>query len=287
VKKLGIPILYYIVPQVWAWKPQRAKKMAALVDRPFCVFDFEPPFFEKFGLKTEFVGHPLVDESSNGAQTALEAVRKIFEPHAGSYKHIAFLPGSRESEIRHHLQPMQQAFAKVQREHDKVRALFSLPGKSGTQRCLSIESAAGDPLDAASAASRCSALDVPHARLLPALADFSVVKSGTSTLEAALSGNPMCALYKGSTSSYLIARMLVNIPVFSLVNIVLGRYAVPELLQSEVNPRRIAEEIQRGLFDDAYVEKQRAALAEIPEKLGGPGASARAARAILEFIGNH
>ena len=123
-----------------------------------------------------------------------------------------------------------------------------------------------------------------HASLLPALSDFSVVKSGTSTLEAGLQGNPMCVVYKGGWISYGIARLLVDIPVFSLVNIVLGKYAVPELLQSEVNPTRIAAEIERGLTDQKYIETQRAALAELPKKLGGPGASVRTAQAMLNFL---
>lgn len=126
--------------------------------------------------------------------------------------------------------------------------------------------------------------DAAHARVFPSLADFSVVKSGTSTLEAGLAGKPMCVVYRGSAISYTIAHLLVNIPVFSLVNIVLGRYAVPELLQSEVNPQRIAAEIERGLTDEKYREQQTAALAELPKKLGGPGASARAATGIMRFL---
>jgi lipid-A-disaccharide synthase len=123
-----------------------------------------------------------------------------------------------------------------------------------------------------------------HTSLLTSAADFSVVKSGTSTLEAGLAGNPMCVVYRGSWASYTIAHMLVNIPVFSLVNIVLGRYVVPELLQGDVNPQRIAQEIERGLTDQRYREQQKAALAELPKKLGGPGASQRAAQGILDFL---
>src|SRR5262249_18508199 len=123
-----------------------------------------------------------------------------------------------------------------------------------------------------------------HVSLLTSAADFSVVKSGTSTLEAGLAGNPMCVVYRGSWASYTIAHMLVNIPVFSLVNIVLGRYVVPELLQGDVNPQRIAQEIERGLTDQRYREQQKLALAELPKKLGGPGASQRAAQGIVDFL---
>jgi lipid A disaccharide synthetase len=129
-----------------------------------------------------------------------------------------------------------------------------------------------------------SAPEISHAGVLPKLCDFSVVKSGTSTLEAGLQGKPMCVVYRGGWASYALARLMVDIPVFSLVNIVLGRYAVPELLQSEVNAERIAAEIQRGLEDAGYIDAQRAALAELPGKLGGPGASRRAAQGILDFM---
>ena len=303
VRKLGIPVLYYIVPQVWAWKAMRAKSMAQFVDRAYCVFEFEVPFFEKFGLKTQFVGHPLVDHK--GAEAAPK-----FELPSGP-KTVAFLPGSRVAEIQALLPPMIEGLATAIYERKMaLRGLTSYPqtdvecrwptswkpaycksedfffapvfvdkhGKrvvvhpdSNSQGCISILEKASEHRGA-------------HSSLLPSLADFSVVKSGTSTLEAGLAGNPMCVVYKSSAISYAIAHQLVNIPVFSLVNIVLGKYAVPELLQNDVNPQRIAQEIERGLNDQKYRETQKAALAELPKKLGGPGASARAAKAMLNFL---
>lgn len=127
-------------------------------------------------------------------------------------------------------------------------------------------------------------LQKSHSTALPALADFSVVKSGTSTLEAGLAGNPMCSVYKANRFNFAIANLLVNIPVMSLVNIVLGRYAIPELIQEDVTPARIAAEIERGLNDEKYREQQKAALAELPGKLGGPGCSARAAKSMIDFL---
>lgn len=290
VKKLNIPIFYYIVPQVWAWKPGRAKKMARLIERAFCVFDFEPPFFEPFGLKTEFVGHPLLDDPDPGgvsdtsrglkpysAETPGKSWGEVLdtggvpEKREAALRTVAFLPGSRENEIRHHLKPMEEAFAIAQSNLGSLRGVFSIGG-----RHLKIVTPNTNELVVN--------FEGAHSRILPAAADFSVVKSGTSTLEAALAGKPMCALYKGGALSYAIARMLVNIPVFSLVNIVLGRYAVPELLQSEVKPHRIAEEIQRGLSDEKYRAKQIAALGELKSKLGGAGASRRAAEGILNCL---
>lgn len=305
VKKLGIPVFYYIVPQVWAWKAMRAKSMAGFVDRAYCVFEFERAFFEKFGLKTEFVGHPLVDCGSRIADCGLKL--------PPGPKTVAFLPGSRWSEVSAHFSPMCHGFASVKKKNSTMRAVMSIP--KGMPTCWAyhagIEMATGKPwidhfankgllprVNGAPLSNSMIAVSVErpddpadvreligsHSFILPSIADFSVVKSGTSTLEAGLAGNPMCVVYKGGAISYAIAHLLVNIPVFSLVNIVLGRYAVPELLQSDVNPARIAAEIERGLNDEKYREQQKAALAELPKKLGGPGASARAAKSMVDFL---
>lgn len=316
VAKLGIPCLYYIVPQVWAWKPRRAGKIAEIFDRAFCVFEFEPPFFERYAngsakrkMKTTFVGHPLLDRGFRISDFGLEKAAEL--------KTVSFLPGSRMSEILSHISPMMGAVGEMRKKTAGARAMISISGSApkmlhrfygsvlaeedkpygpvgvgGEFKADDYEPAGknavlvggkehaaqdnGKLLDAAGQAS--------HASLLPAISDFSVVKSGTSTLEAGLQGNPMCVVYKGGAISYAIARLLVNIPVFSLVNIVLGKYAVPELLQDEVNPQRIAAEIERGLNDKKYIDAQRVALAELPGKLGGPGASARAARGMLDFL---
>ncbi|MCY3019976.1 MAG: lipid-A-disaccharide synthase [Planctomycetota bacterium] len=286
VKKLGIPVLYYIVPQVWAWKPMRAKSMAQFVDRAFCVFDFEPPFFEKFGLKTEFVGHPLIVVWGLGFGDC--GLKLPPGP-----KTVALLPGSRASEYLAHYGPMMEGLVYSSTRLGELRALVSdLAGGPGTNGVSMILTPEGQTNllrerrieEAKRAIDRWLRRFLSHARYLPAAADFSVVKSGTSTLEAGLAGNPMCVVYKSSFISYAIAHLLVNIPVFSLVNIVLGRYAVPELLQGDVNPARIAQEIERGLTDEKYREQQKAALAELPKKLGGPGASARAAKGIVDFV---
>ncbi|HYG77176.1 MAG TPA: hypothetical protein VEK08_19385 [Planctomycetota bacterium] len=301
VKKLGIPVLYYIVPQVWAWKAMRAKSMAEFVDRAYCVFDFEPPWFLKYGLKAEFVGHPLVDHDSG-----LRIADCGLELPPGP-KTVAFLPGSREGELRAHTEPMCQAFSHLKRA-TALRGLFSIQAgitkgyanfvkhyldlgehiSEYYKRVGGTPRADMRPLTEAqvivSNESEFRAAVKHHSFTLPAVSDFSVVKSGTSTLEAGLAGNPMCVVYKASSISYAIAHLLVNIPVFSLVNIVLGRYAVPELLQSDVNPQRIAQEIERGLNDEKYREQQKAALAELPKKLGGPGASSRAAKGMIDFL---
>lgn len=301
VKKLGIPVLYYIVPQVWAWKPQRAKKMARLVDRAFCVFDFEPPFFEKFGLKTTFVGHPLTDHAPGYSAPKLDF--STASPASTGRRTVALLPGSRSVEFNAHVAPMCEGFNLAQRKLGNLRGLLSIPKgivtphaivQAGDSFELKTTAAAAVPettivlasADAADAGvvARAAGSDAAHSALLPAAADFSVVKSGTSTLEAGLAGHPLCVFYRGSWASYAIAHQLVNIPVISLINIVLGRYAVPELLQEEVNPARIAQEIERGLTDEKYRAQQQAALAELPKKLGGPGASERAACGILDYV---
>jgi len=321
VKKLGIPCLYYIVPQVWAWKPGRAGKMAEYIDRAYCVFEFELPFFDKFRsptrkMKTHFVGHPLLDQPK---------VEPIALPPGP--KTVGLLPGSRTNEVTALSDLLCHGAFLAREKLEALRALISISAQAadGEDAFASVRIASGltwfeyytwfgDRLrvtwpkrEKASVIVSEKTFRMPkksergnlpfsndlcnaifpiesHASVLPASADFSVVKSGTSTLEAGLQGNPLCVVYKGSWASYAIAHLLVDIPVFSLVNIVLGRYAVPELLQDEVNPQRIAAEIERGLTDQKYIETQRAALAELPGKLGGPGASERAAKGMLDFI---
>lgn len=283
VKKLGIPVLYYIVPQVWAWKAMRAKSMSEFVDRAFCVFEFEVPFFTKYGLKTEFVGHPLVDRALPNGDCGLKL--------PPGRKTVVFLPGSRASEFRSHFPIFEQAYKQSAIAMKGIRGIASIPKgmcpfpagfPPATQSAFYVMG--GDVEECGKVLLKFDASSVSHSSVLPANADFSVVKSGTSTLEAGLAGNPMCALYKVSAFNFSIARLLVNIPVFSLVNIVLGRYVVPELLQGDVNPQRIAREIERGLNDENYREQQKAALAELPKKLGGPGASARTAKSIVDFL---
>lgn len=315
VHQLGIPILYYIVPQVWAWKAARAKSMARFVDRCFCIFEFEPPFFERYGLKTRFVGHPLVDLAESGTVGAdsrrdagaptLQEARNCLGLEQGS-KIVGLFPGSRENEIKHHLKPMIRALQLASQNNQNTIGWIALPPDAPKAWRVTIEQMSGITREQSSNPAsgfhqnlvpvgynlnQIKELEERGRRLppcnLPALAaaaDFSVVKSGTSTLEAGLAGKPMCVLYKGSAVSYAIAHLLVNIPVFSLVNIVLGRYAVPELLQGDVNPERIAIEIRRGLFDEHYRERQITALADLPNKLGGSGASDRTAMGILEFL---
>ena len=309
VRKLGIPVLYYIVPQVWAWKEKRAASMARIVDRAFCVFEFEPPFFARFGLKTQFVGHPLMDCGLRPSVIPSETGDCGLERDA-ERKTVAMLPGSRDSELRAHVEPLCTAAHDVAGGRSGFRTLVSVP-RGATRQYLAtaasylqhrqapwqVASAKGlrlsvddsqlekaAVLEHIDGAPRELEIDTSHSFALPAVSDFSVVKSGTSTLEAGLAGNPLCVVYKGSPISFAIAHLLVNIPVFSLINIVLGRYAVPELLQDEVNPVRIAAEIKRGLDDERYREQQKTALAELPKKLGGPGASARAAQGMLDFL---
>ena len=308
VHKLGVPILYYIVPQVWAWKPDRARTMSTYIDRAYCVFDFEPPFFQKFAnepgakMKTVFVGHPILDQPKISEAPEIKLSRDA--------KIVSVLPGSRQSEIENHLEPACFGIHRARKPGQPIHAIFSI--SKGTPICRASQAQimtmtgehwafwrnvkthwAFHPSNESQVSiceseqkeiSEAVSIQGSHASLLPALSDFSVVKSGTSTLEAGLQSNPMCVVYKGGWISYGIARLLVDIPVFSLVNIVLGKYAVPELLQSEVNPTRIAAEIERGLTDQKYIETQRAALAELPKKLGGPGASVRTAQAMLGFL---
>jgi lipid-A-disaccharide synthase len=299
VSRLNIPVLYYILPQVWAWNPGRAARMAEVVDRAYCVFDFEPPFFQKAGgrrarMKTRFVGHPLLDQPPPP---------KVELPPGPPV--AAFLPGSRGNEFRAHWKPMCRAFALARERVPGIRGLLSIaPGipsaeAGAARRAFPAEEGADAPRtpespvllaprsfaeSAGGLFSRPECATVSPATLLASVADFCVSKSGTSTLESALQGKPLCVVYRGSFLSYSIAHLVVEIPVISLVNIVLGRCAVREFIQDEVSGDAIARELARGLTDEKYAAAQRAALAELPRRLGGPGASRRAAEAMMAFL---
>jgi lipid-A-disaccharide synthase len=301
VRRLGIPVLYYITPQVWAWKEKRAKEMARYIDRVFCVFDFEPHFFNQHGLPATFVGHPLADAPPIG--------RSLASPVSTNEKPlIALLPGSRDLEFSALAETMVDGW-KQYRTASKMNAtailsvapsvnkiitekavrktklsesvgesnLFSLPDGGtlaiGTSRSVQRN-------DWQEFSSKISS--VPTS--LAGVSDFSIVCSGTATLEAGLAGNPMCVVYKSGRISFALAKMLVNLPVISLVNIVLGKYVVPELLQDEVNSNNLAREINCAVENKEYVLWQREALKELPNKLGGPGAASRTADGILNFL---
>jgi len=271
-KKMNLPVLYYISPQVWAWRKGRVKKISRLADRMAVVFPFEVPLYENRGLDVRFVGHPLIDAVH--VDSPLEAIRSTLGIKSGK-KVVGLLPGSRQKEIKSLLPVMLESAEIMASRSPEFQ--FILPVAPTIDRSL-IESFVGT-CNAEVIITEGKTYDVMKA------CDVVFVASGTATLEAAIVGTPMIVLYKLSLLSYALARLLLKMKHISLPNIVAGRQIVPELIQDEANPLRMVEEAFRILFGKGIAENMKRDLNGVREKLGGPGASARTAGLVLEMLG--
>lgn len=271
-KKLGIPVIYYISPQVWAWRKGRVAKIAGLVDKMLVVFPFEVDIYRAAGVDVEYVGHPLAD-TVNCALTKEEA-KKELGIEAGE-RVISILPGSRTGEVRRLLGVMVGACEQIQKRLID-RPVFLLPAANSID----------DKILAGFLKSTFIEVKVVRGMMYKALraSDAAIVASGTATLETALIGTPMAIIYKMAPVSYGIARMLVDVDNVGLPNIVAGRRVVPELIQDKANP----ENISREIIDMLVEEDRRASILkgfdDIRGSLGQGGAPARAASAIFEVI---
>jgi lipid-A-disaccharide synthase len=290
----GIPVVYYISPQVWAWRRGRVRTIARRVDEMLVLFPFEVEFYRRAGVRAVHVGHPLVDEVPRlpGAWDR--------EPAAGEPYRLALLPGSRRSEVEALLPAMLAAAARVAAEVPVAVTLIRAPGIPEELLAEHVErfrgrrgGGAGDrggKGPAVRGSGGGGGVEMPvrveSADRFGAIADshLALCASGTATLEVGLLGTPMVVLYRLARWSYLLARMLVRLPNFAMVNLVLGREVVPELLQGEAEPERIAAEALRLLGDREARARVRAGLAELRPRLGEGGASARAARQVAEVL---
>lgn len=271
-RRLGIPVIYYISPQVWAWHRSRLKIIAENVDRMLVILPFEADFYREAGVAATYVGHPLQDNLEE-IRPRDETLRALgLDP---GRRVLGLIPGSRESEVVRHLSPLLEAARLLRRELPDLQ--FVLPRASTIPRALLDKYLARYP-------------DVPvcvaekDLKSVRTAFDFAVCKSGTSTLELALLGVPMIVIYKVSALTYWVARALVKIRFIGLVNIVAGDEVAPELIQHEASPQRIAETVLAILRDPQALERMQRHLAQVREKLGGPGASRRAAEAIAEIV---
>ncbi len=271
-RRLGIPIVYFIPPQVWAWRPWRARLIARLATRILAVFPFEPPIYQAVGGQAEFIGHPLLDVIPNGLSR--DRARVDLGAPEGAIV-VGLLPGSRREEVERLLPEMLDAAR-------RIRGVMP-----GTHFLLSPAPAVNREL-----VKRLLINPLPDVRELAgrtyevmAAADLLLVASGTATLEAALIGTPMVVCYQVSRFSELVARSLIRTQWVSLVNIVAGRTVVPELLQDAATGGRLAEEAVDLLKRPDQREAQRRAFVELKTTLGTPGVGERAAQRILEVAG--
>jgi lipid-A-disaccharide synthase len=272
LKDNAVPILYYVSPQVWAWHAGRIKKIAKWVDKMAVILPFEVRLYQQAGVDVEFVGHPLLDILDIDLSRD-EARRQLGVPPDALL--IGLLPGSREREVRALLPPLVDAGKIISKEFPSCR--FILPLASTVKRDLVRDYTGGNHLS----------LEVVEGRTFEVMkaADLLLVVSGTATLEGAIAGVPMVIIYRLSRISYLIGRMLVKVKCIGLANIVVGRKVVPELIQRDVTPQRIAREAGRILHDPATREDIEAEFKHIQEKLGERGASHRVAHIALQMMG--
>ena len=269
----GVRLVHYVAPQLWAWRPERARKLIGLFDRILTLFPFETAFFAGLGIDTRLVGHPAV-EAERPEAGDLRARLGI----APSAPVLLMLPGSRVGLVRRML-PIYAATAK--RLALLIPGLVILVPVVAATRAMTAEAVAAWPVDA-------RVVDnLADKRAALAAAAAAITISGTSTLELALAGMPMIVAYRTNPISAFLARRLLRVAHVALPNLILGRGAIPELLQEACTPGTLADAAARLMIDATAAQAQRDDLAALRAQLGadGPPPSERAARAVLEVIG--
>ena len=275
-RRAGVPVVYFIPPQLWAWRRGRMRQMARRVTRVLAAFPFERDLYEGAGVPVEFVGHPLLDVVPRDLDRAKARARLGVGERQTL---VGLLPGSRRQEIGRLLSPMLDAAARL--------------AQAGAGRCFVLGLAASVNRELVTARiARAEQAGGPAVGVVEGLthevmagADVLLIASGTATLEAALLGTPMVVCYRVSRLSEAVVRLLSRSRWISLPNIVAGRGAVPEILQEEVRGERLASEAERLLVDAGAATAQRAAFKEVRTRLGEPGVGERAARAVLKLVG--
>jgi len=270
-KKLGIPVLYYISPQVWAWRKGRVNTIAKLVETILVVFPFEVDLYRAAGVDVRFVGHPLADVVDS-PYTRDEARTQL--GLAQDRRTIAILPGSRRKEIMHLLPDMLESAKLLQGRFPDVQFVLPVAPTLDRKFVEGFVEKSEVPLTIVDG----RAYDVLRA------SDAAMVTSGTATLETGLMAVPMVIVYRASRLTYWIGKLLVSVRNFGLVNIVAGRPVVPELLQDDATPERIAEELGTILADPEKHRRITEELVHVRKVLGEGGASRRAASAVLELL---
>ena len=263
-RKLGIPVYYYICPQVWAWRTGRVEFLKKFVRRVLCILPFEKPFLAERGLDADYVGHPLMDQMPLGELAAIQA-----EP-----LRVGILPGSRRHEIATLLPEFMDAARRIRQRLPEARfTLVRAPGVAQERLDEHLEPALGievlPPEDRYRAMRRCQVM---------------LAASGTVTLETALMGAPTVVAYKVSPFSYRVGKLVINVPFISLPNLILGEEAFPELIQDEATGEAIAARALAWLTDSDALADVQERLRRLADIVGGPGAPGRAAHIILRDL---
>jgi lipid-A-disaccharide synthase len=271
IKALGVPIVFYISPQIWAWRPGRLETIRQLADRVLVIFPFEEAFYREAGVPVEFVGHPLVDITKNPAEGSQFLRANGLSPDAPT---VAVLPGSRPNEVARILPDLVAACQRIQGQvRDAQFVIARAPSLDGSL----FEVVRREGLSPAVIVER-------ETDAVLAAADVALTASGTATVQTALHDTPMVVVYRLSPTTYKLGRRLVKVDMFAMVNLIAGERIVPELIQEAFTPKAVADEAISMLTDRARAADIREGLARVRARLGGPGASRRAAEAILRVV---
>ena len=264
----GIPVVYLVAPQVWAWRSNRLRAMRRNLQHLLCIFPFEEEFFRRRGLAATYIGHPLA-----GLVKPTLTRAEFFQKHRlpPGRPLVSVMPGSRRGEAARHIPALADAAERIYREQ---ASSFVLPASATTGAEFFRDRIANAPIHVIEGESW-DAL---------AYADLALAASGTVTVEAALLGTPMVTFYKVTRLSWLMGRFLVRVPFYSMVNLIAGRAVVPELMQSEMSGERLASEALRLLRNDAARAQMRSSLAGVAQKLAGGNSMARAAVIIQDLM---
>jgi lipid-A-disaccharide synthase len=263
LNNIGIPVFYFITPQVWAWGRWRSKSLSKYFKHLFVIYPFEKVFFSRERINSSFLGNPLLD--------IVKPEKKLNkEELIDGNPLIAILPGSRKSEIEKLLIPMLEAYKLFNKKYPASKAIIALHGKGHI------------PLAEKTLSDFSKDIKIFYGKTydILSLADIAIVSSGTATIETGILETPMVIVYKLSYFSWLISKILVKSKYFGLVNILLGEEIVPELIQKEVNPRRIANELEKVYKNRKKIKEK---LKNIPSMLGNKGVYDRVACEILSM----
>ena len=266
----GIPGVYYISPQLWAWRRGRLKTMKRVADRVLVIFPFEKPFYDQAGVPATFVGHPLLELTGPSVDRGEFLRRHGLDP---SRPVVALLPGSRRNELRAILPDIVRAAAVISARLPDAQFLIA--------RAPHLDNELFAPSAQWTGAAKPVVIE-GHTDAVLASADVAIVASGTVTVQAALHGCPMVVVYRVGPLTYTLGKPLVQVDTYAMVNLIAGTRVVPELIQEGFTPEAAAGEALRVLTDPAHAAKVKTDLAAVRAKLGSAGASRRAAEAILE-----
>lgn len=266
---LGIPVIHYISPQIWAWRPGRIRLIRDVTKKVLVIFPFEEAIYREAGVPVEFVGHPLVDlvQASTPRDELLASLG--LNPRAPV---VGVLPGSRTSELRRILPTLVESAHRIRMRVPDVQFVFA--------RAPHLD----DRLLAPARSLERSAIVEHQTDSVLAASDAVLTASGTATVQTALHDKPMVVVYRVSPLEYAIGRRFVNVDTFAMVNLIAGERIVPELIQHDFTPEAVAREAVSMLTDSTRAARIREGLAGVRSKLGGPGGSLRAARAILSIV---